>query len=283
MTNSNLLQRLLSSLAMAGSILGAEAVAAAASDVRVLDQPAEQRMLVSVAPLTAGAAVTRVAVLPRGGMIHGLRVELYDVAGTPWTGAWTVAVSAAPAGLQSSQIGLGHLRRRLELPRPLGIAITAGDSMLLRIRIDGDSAHALQLRIVLDYEPQALVSSRIPVAPIRAEATVAADAATAGWEWSVPVDGRVMAVAGLAVAHAAELVLMDVEAGTVIWRETVQPQTGEAFGGTADVVRVGVLLKSDRLYRLMLVRGPGDHVIDAGGIHALVAVAATPTLARGRE
>jgi hypothetical protein len=69
----------------------------------------------------------------------------------------------------------------------------------------------------------------------------------------------------------------------VIWRETVQPQTGEAFGGKADVVRVGVLLKSDRLYRLMLVTGAGEDVSESGGIHAMVAVAAAPTLARVRE
>jgi hypothetical protein len=281
MTNSNLLQRVLPSLALAGCILGAEATAAAASDVRVLDQPAEQRILVSVAKLTAGAAVTQVAILPRGGMIYRLSVELHDAAGTPWAGAWTVTMGSAPAGLQSPQIGLGHLRRQLLLPRPLGIAIAAGDSMLLRIRIDGDSGQALQLRIALDYEPQALRSSRIAVVPIRIEATSGSDEATAGWEWRVPVDGRVMAVAGLVVAQAAELVLMDVEAGTVIWRETVQPQTGEAFGGTADVVRVGVLLKSDRLYRFMLVTGAGDDVIDAAGIHALVAAAAAPTLASG--
>jgi hypothetical protein len=283
MTTSNLLQRLLPSLAMACCILSAEAAAAAASDVRVLDQPAEQRVLVNVASLTAGAAVTRVAILPRAGMIHRLSVELYDGAGTPWAGAWTVAVGAAPAGVQSPQIGLGHLRRQLELPRPLGIAVAAGDSMLLRIRIDGDGGQPLELRIVLDYEAQSALASRIAVVPVRVEAIAASAETTAGWEWRVPVDGRVMAVTGLVVAHAAELVLLDVEAGTVIWRETVQPQTGEAFGGKADVVRVGVLLKSDRLYRLMLVTGAGEDVSESGGIHAMVAVAAAPTLARVRE
>jgi hypothetical protein len=109
MTNSNLLQRLLPSLAMACCIPGA--AAAAASDLRVLDQPVEQRVLVNVAPLSAGAVVTQVAILPRAGMIYRLSVELHDGAGAPWAGAWTVAVGAAPAGLQSLQIGLGSLRR----------------------------------------------------------------------------------------------------------------------------------------------------------------------------
>jgi hypothetical protein len=289
MTMSSPAHRIVMSLTTATCLLGTGdaaastgAAAASTGDLRVVDRVESRQLVVSAGPLSGGAVVLA-GVLPRSGMVYQLSVEMQDAAGVPWHGAWSVTLTSGTTGAQASAISLGHLRRSLELPRPLGMGFVEGDSIHLSIVISAGSPAPLQLRLVAQYDAGQIQLGRIPVVAVRAACNATPEGAAAEWEWTLPVDGRLMALVGLSIPGAAELVLLDAATGTVVWREGVQPRTGEAFGGSADVIRVGVPLRAGRLYRLLLARTDGTVAEMAGTeLHAMVRVPAQAQQAQAR-
>jgi hypothetical protein len=193
------------------------------------------------------------AVLTHGIMAHRLTIDVLDSEGARVEANVEAAINAtAPAA--GSRL-LGHMtsaQRVFDLPRPLGLRLEAGDSVQLHGRVSAAAAETLYVVVMVEYEPLDAPASRLPVHAVQIQL-----AGAMMTEWRSPVDGRVMALAGLCADLAGELVLEDAETGAVLWREVLRPASGEAFGGGTSVVRIGTQVSAGRLYRLTL-RSTGD-------------------------
>jgi hypothetical protein len=226
----------------------------------IVDHATEMRMVVTLRPVSAGAELVQAGHLPRAGMLYRFRVELLGPAAVSGAGdGWQVGLSVIQSGarVQLAQLGLATPERAL--PRPLGFQVEAGDSIHVSVQVPTTAEEPLQLRVVIEYEPLDLPVSRLPIIQLTALEAVVDGASPRSWEWTAPVGGRVMVVTGLAVVSTGELVLEDVESGVVIWRETVQPRTGEAFESAPGIVRAGVTVQAGRAYRLTAL-GAGDTI-----------------------
>jgi hypothetical protein len=194
------------------------------------------------------------AVLAHGIMAHRLTLDVLDSEGARIEAKVEAAIRAtAPAA--GSRL-LGHVttaRPVFDLPRPLGLRLEAGDSVQLHGRVSAAGTEPVYVVIMMEYEPLDAPSSRLPVHAVQIQLN---DAMMI--EWRSPVDGRVMALAGLGADLAGELMLEDAETGAVLWRDMLRPASGEAFGGGASVVRIGTQVSAGRLYRLTLRTGAGE-------------------------
>jgi hypothetical protein len=195
----------------------------------------------------AGAAAAS-AVLPRSGLLVRLAVE---PVGAPADAEWALSVVRGGAGEGVVLARLGHRHPVLEVPRPLGIEVSAGD--VVRVEFEAWSADVAQFTLLLEYEAEA-GEGRIPVRPVDA---VAAGPAHGEWVIEPTVTGRLMALAGLRLDGGAELVLRDAGSGAVVWREVVPAADARGFAGSGSVVRVGVLLRQGHSYRLSITSGAG--------------------------
>jgi hypothetical protein len=81
-----------------------------------------------------------------------------------------------------------------------------------------------------------------------------------------------MALAGVPADLTGEMILEDAETGTAMWREVLQPVSGESFGRRGDVIRIGAQVQAGRRYRLTL--RTADDVTDTAAagllLHALL-------------
>jgi hypothetical protein len=194
------------------------------------------------------------AILAHGIMAHRLTLDVLDSEGVRIEANVEAAINAtAPAA--GSRL-LGHVtsaQRVFDLPRPLGLRLEAGDSVQLRGRVSAATAETVYVVVMMEYEPLDAPASRLAVHAVQLQLTGAMMT-----EWRSPVDGRLMALAGLCADLAGELVLEDAETGAVLWRDVLRPAGGEAFGGGAAVVRIGTQVSAGRLYRLTLRTGSGE-------------------------
>jgi hypothetical protein len=255
---------------------GASAVSvggAAAPALQVRDEPTEQRLLLQVSPVGSGVSLRAAGVLPRAALLHRIEAVLRHADGSPAGGAWEADVTIACGGLATLLGRVGHASPRHDVPRPLGVAFAAGDSVHVHVRVAAADTGTLVLHVTVHYEPDDGSRSRMPVISVAAPPETAAGSAQE-WQWRAPADGRLLAVTGLQVTTAGLLVLQDAESGAVLWQETVQPRTGPAFGAAPEAVRSGARVEAGRVYRLTLVPAvPGAAGVDSLEVRALIAVA----------
>jgi hypothetical protein len=244
----------------------APAEAAPDAEVRITDRPGGRQVAIAVV-LQPGTAEHTVALL-RGMMVHRISAELHTAHGQSAPVQWSASVSAGRGGLRTSLGRLGAMRHAVDLPRLLGVELHAGDPITIRVELSA-GADAVELEIVLHYEAAGQHGSRMAVLPLQLQSDTMSEGTA--WLWTQQHDGRLMAVSGLDVVGAGELLLHDVETGAVVWRETVQPRNGQAFAGAADAVRAGVLLQAGRTYRLSAIARGQTAVNSAGAeVHALI-------------
>jgi hypothetical protein len=248
-------QRLSSQLLVMVALSGTTPVAGAEPAqpwIRVLDDAAHRRLTIVVEHVAvpgADAVTLDGAVrLSRGLMVHRITVELaagdHAVDGAaPW---FEASLGARIGGLATPMtLDFSPGLRALDLPRPLGLRLEAGDSLSVRARAHG-AGGVLQLRITLDYTPLEGPVSRLAVLPMQLTPT------GASYEWEAPIAGRLMALAGLPSGMEGELLLQDVETGATLWRSALRAAGGEAFRGRDDVAHVGTPVQAGRRYRLTL-------------------------------
>jgi hypothetical protein len=274
--NSTRIDHMACGLLVAALLSGPAAASAVAVDtgrpsVRVTDARAEQRIVIAIGPVaadpTGGATFAGAVRLPRAIMLHRVTITLSGTDGALADG------TVFEASLSGSDAGRGlrplmHFAAGLqvvELPRPLGLQLEQGDSVAIHGSVSGRPAGAVHVHVTLEYEPLEGPASRWAVVPVQIQLDGAAVS-----EWVAPVDGRVLAFAGVSDV-AGELILEDGETGAALWREVLQPSQGEAFGGRGDAVRVGAAIQAGRLYRLTLVSTESD-AAPAGvrQVHALL-------------
>jgi hypothetical protein len=250
MTTTSLFQSASRAAFAVACMLHPASASATAWQPGITDHPLEQRMVITLAAVTPGTDMVQRERLPRSGMLYRIRVELAEQA-VPSNAEWSLVVAGTSAGLAARLTRLGTDVRELVLPRPLGFGVHAGDSISVHVRLAAGAAQPLVLRVVLEYEA---APSRLAVAPVQALPIDQTDAgSTRSWALEAPVSARVLTLSGLVLVGAGELILHDVETGDVVWRETVQPCSGEGFVGAAGVVRGGFALHAGRTYRLSAV------------------------------
>jgi hypothetical protein len=257
------IQRISCSLLLSTLLFGATSAADAAM-APTMD--AGRQIVIVIGPVAGGAAFADAVRLPSAVMLHRVTIEVVTVTGEVYGAAMFEAfLTATDASLGP----LGHFNagaRTVELPRPLGLRLEAGESLAVRGTMGASLPGDLYVSIRLDCEPLDGPVSRLAVLPVRVQFDGAAVS-----EWRAPVDGRLMALAGVPDDMAGELILEDGETGAILWREILQPAAGEAFGRRSDVTRVGAQVRAGRLYRLALQAVAGDRTPPATPlVHALL-------------
>lgn len=281
-TTGKRLQRM--SFGLTLSVLVTATDLAAANAGRTADHGRQRQIVVSIGPFDAfgpsGSSFAWATRLPGGVMLHRVIVELVDSAGRPFDGAaeWEASLAGGSTAMPVPLMHGRTLVREFDLPRPLGLRLEADDSIAVRGHVRTPHVAVLHVRITLEFEPLGGPLSRFGVLPVQLHLSGAGDSADDGSgartmrEWQAPVDARVMVLVGLPIDAAGVLVLEDIESGATLWHEILQPVTGEGFGQTAGVVRVGVAVDAGRTYRLTLNCTAADTVCASDRlVHALLA------------
>jgi hypothetical protein len=251
-----------------GALLAACAIAspaAAEPAVRVVDRPQEQRVevMVGIATHTAGGryAVAVAAGLPNGAVMHGFSAALTGADGGSVAAPWRIELRGSRGAAVLVQ--LGAAQPELALPRPFGVLLAVGDSLVIAMH-ELPAVDSLLLRIDIAYENGA--AGRLTTEPLQAR-TVHDASDARSWELRPEVSGRIVVLAGLDIAAAREIVLLDVDADVVLWRLHAT-ERGLDFVSHGTVVRPSVPLQAGRTYRVE-VRGGS---VAAGDLLALIAV-----------
>jgi hypothetical protein len=269
------LERILPGLLVLGLLCPPPAVAE--QRLRITDYPADRRMVFT---LDAGSGTELVASgrLPSGGMLHRFRIELLGAAAADVELRWNVALEGWFADLPTTVVRLRPALQTVELPKPLGVRVAAGDSIRVYLHIGTAVDQPVRFLVTIDYEPLDGPLSRLGVVPVQLHAARHDDAgaleATARvWEWTAPIGGRLLALAGLPATAAGDLVLEDIDSGRIVWRGVLPAASREPFAGGAEVIRVGVTIDAGRSYRL-ISSSPRDATPFAGPVDGLVLPAA---------
>jgi len=231
----------------------AVAAAPATDDgVRVFDLSSERRLVLTLGEPAqrtvegpAGAPV--IVRMPRAAILHHFRGELVDAEGKrvvrrpDWSVTFLGATHDALAQLTSA-------KAVVDLPRPYGVEVAEGDSMVVVAQVPNGLDGAV-LRLTIEYELPDERPTRLPVRLLGAvmEAT--------SWTWRPQVDGRLVAISSPALAGAVNVVLEDVESGEELWRGPARGRAGAFVVGAGESIRVMARVEGGRAYRLRIV-GP---------------------------
>jgi hypothetical protein len=270
-------QRLFCQLLVAVALSCPAALAGAESSqpgVRIVDDAAHGRLTIVVERVRVGTAepgsFDGAVRLSRGLMVHSITVEVvamdgharHGAAAGPW---FEASLGARVGGLPTTMmLDFSPAFPALDLPRPLGLRLDAGDSLWVRARADSATGGELQLRIMLDYSPLEGPVSRLAVLPVQLTPT------GSSYEWEAPIAGRLMAFAGLPAGMEGELLLQDVETGSTLWRSVLHSAGSEAFSGRSDVAHVGTPVQAGRRYRLTLQLADGAVPAATHLVHTLL-------------
>lgn len=228
----------------------------------VVDLPHERRMLVSAGSFALEAAVRERAasavaggIVPRSLMLHRFTAELVDPAGRSLSLAgrrWgaTLHLTRQSTGMPILLVQLGTESHRMVLPKLLAYRIDAGDTLELRVvMLDAPDTVGIHMRVWIDYEALDGPVSRWAVVPAGLELNDVSDT-ECSWEWTAGGTGRVLALAGLPLHGATELIVRNAATGAVVWRMSVPPTDAAAFARPASFVRLGIHTVEGETYRL---------------------------------
>jgi hypothetical protein len=140
--------------------------------------------------------------------------------------------------------------RGFTVPRPLGVQLSAGDSLSLSVSLADDESRTISVRMSIDFEAPNHPAERVAIQPAKAEVRQSGDSLTTTWEWIPEIDGRIMAVGGVAFAGAADVRLTDVEAGAILWSTGAHLETEAGSAAAGGVLRLAVSVVAGRTYRL---------------------------------
>jgi len=239
---------------------------AAATEVKtkhmLVDQQAERRVIVTMSPTDAELMVFSEPI-GRDVMAYRFRLEAVDQFGLarelPSDGGLAIRVGTARG---QTHVELNGRSRDFTMPRPFGIQLGANDSLVVALAWAPAEAGDVTFRISIDYEPVGRERTRLSVTSVRSGAAVETDARTRFWEWRPTQDGRVLAMTGVELAGVEAIQLVDVETGAILWDAS---RGGQAVGGAVPAgaaVRLGVSVRADRRYRLVVTFATPREMID---------------------
>lgn len=197
--------------------------------------------------------------LPRAAVLHRLLGELLDAQGRRIAGPvdWTVTVGSGGAFTAR----LNHQQQELQIPRPYGVRLEAGDSLVVVAELPSPLEGAT-LRVRMEYEESAAARTRLPVRARAAMALgnrrAAGDAVREAVYSLVSQDGgRLVAITGRQLIGAEEVIIEDAECGSLVWRMRAPPRLAGDVRQVQETLRPGVALAAGRTYRLRIVT-PAD-------------------------
>lgn len=239
----------------------------AQSATRLVDEPAQHRLVVVLDPTDEMADVTIGGRIAHAAMLNRFRVDVMDSAGLSIVadGQWDVTLFAEAAvdgarPVMESMIQLGARTRDISVPKPFGYRLGEMDSLHIVARFhQTTSSQKLHLRLIIDYSPLGRADSRLAVRSLHSsapsdtanESVVDGNAADRSWEWQPAANGEIEAIAGLPTAGLTGFVLQDVATGKVLWR--LRPAGHESRTGAAQpgqAIRLCVAVEAGRVYRL---------------------------------
>lgn len=212
----------------------------------------------------AGSSVVRTLRLTRPAMLYRFKVTRIDggESSAHHDHRWAATIRIAPAGGDRSPVAprlhLSSDRREFTLPAPLGLLVDAGDEIVFEVAQASGAHDDERLQLSVDGEPVVGSSTRLAVIPttVSPSEEMSSKEPTAGrgessWEWSPAVDGRILAIAGNALAGARHLVLEDAASGERLWERSAPASSAYgARGAPGDVIRLGIAVHAGRAYRL---------------------------------
>jgi hypothetical protein len=193
--------------------------------------------------------------LPRAAVLHRLVGELVDATGRRIAGPVDWTVSVGNGGAFTAR--LSHQHDEWQIPRPYGVRLEAGDSLVVVAELPSRQEGAT-LRVRMEYEEPAAPRTRLPV---QARAAMALESSGTGvqavreadWNLMAQDGGRLVAVTGRQLVGAEEVILEDAERGTVVWRMRAPPRLAGDERQVQETLRPGVVLEAGRTYRLRIV------------------------------
>lgn len=261
-------------------VTAVSAVSGQGAAASFVDLPTERRILASLGPVEAPEhGELRTARAPSAGgrvshaaTLHRFRVELVDSAGRPVSGGaitaavWEVTLFAGAAHAAGAEelkplVRLSSADPDVRVPRPYGVQLDAGDSLLIVATVQvGDSSAYAVLRVTIEYESAGGPVSRLQVLSLCAsempmaragESLAPSDGVVRAWIWRPAVNGRMVAIAGRPLVGAQELVLEDATTGEVLWSTRAQSlMAGDSSAQQSAIIRPSVAVQEGRSYRL---------------------------------
>ena len=228
------------------ALIGTPVAAAAMQSVQVIDLvPGEPRAIR----------------FPKGASIYSVSAKIVDAKGDPIEGlrSWTVKVGS---GRFSAIVNLTSDQAQLTIPRPLGLPLELGDSLVVIAETVG--AADAHIRISVGYELGETAGRRLAVRAVSTEAEPAevdevSHAATEEtYSWTVDADARLVAINARQFVGAASVTLEDALTGEVIWRQDGPSRFASAVAQLGETLRLGKSVEGGRTYRLRIRRAAGE-------------------------
>lgn len=214
------------------------------------------RMLVSLAAFDPadgrpGSDVRRIAIaMTEEVLLYGFRAELLDAndRALSASGPWRIEIAVA----RGSLLALDEALDELVVPRPFGLRMRAGDSLIVVGRRPAPIARGELLSLAIDYE-RPVSRRRLPaVASSVVARWTAVDTASRTvdieWEWRATTDGRLVSLTLPRIERAVALQVVDLESGDLLWQGPLLLGADAAAPGTGLVLRPDVRVRQGRRY-----------------------------------
>lgn len=136
----------------------------------------------------------------------------------------------------------------LTFPKPLGVELSAGDSVILTVEMERPESRTRVARITIGHDPLDSPTARVGIRPFGANVGSAGDSLVVTWKNDV--NGRLMVVTGVLCPSVAEMHLLDVTTGAILWSNSATGRAGFDASNPVGVQWFGVSLIAGHEYRL---------------------------------
>ena len=188
--------------------------------------------------------------VPHKMMVFRFRVEVSGSRAddaSPATPKWAATLYIVRHNSRTA-LPLTHDAPDVTFPKPLGVELSAGDSVILTVQMEGTESRTMVARISVGHDPLDGPTARVGIRPFGAEVRSAADSLVV--TWTSDVDGRLMVVSGVLCPSSADMQLVDVTTGTTLWSNSATGRAGFDASNSVGVQWFGVSLIAGHTYRL---------------------------------
>jgi hypothetical protein len=166
-------------------------------------------------------------------------------------------------------LGIGEETSDASLPASIGVPVRRGEAMAIHVMWHNMTGHPIgaYYRLTLQYTPANQVPRPVDVLPVVLEVSPAIGALPSydippgrserGFDFTVPMDGRVLAVGGHIHDYGKSVAIEDRETGQVLFRiRSIQSADGKVTGVRRKLLAIrgrGVKLHANHPYRITAI------------------------------